>query len=129
MAYLRSELAQNELVDDLEQRTAEHFNQFRQEIHETTARKDSFEQRFVEPTNQLGNFTDKERFADLTKRLDKFAEQVRSYTVKTKTSEADFKEHVDVAFGIVDQECKKLKDFITDVEHESKQGKSRAVEQ
>ena len=35
LAYvIRSERAQKELVEDLEQRTAEHVNQFRQEMHE-----------------------------------------------------------------------------------------------
>ena len=112
MAYvLRGERAHKDLVEDLEQRTAHSFNVFRQEHHEAMVDKGTFEA----------------RFGKLTKQLDDFAEKLQGYTVKTEKLEANFKEHVDVAFGIVDSEYRKLKEFIKDVEHDAKIGKSSGV--
>ena len=100
LAYvLRSELAQKELVEDLEQRTAEHVNQFRQEMHERFPQADKFVSKGILET----------RFLDLTRRLDKFAEKIQTHTLRTESLEGNFKERVNVAFGIVDAEYRKLK--------------------
>ena len=72
---------------------------------------------------QCGN-TFETRFADLTGRLDNFAEKIQAYTLRTGTLEGNFKEHVDVAFSIVDAEYRKLTDFIKDKEHDAKQGET-----
>ena len=98
---------------ELETRLSDSFTQLRQEF------KDSF----GDVEKQLGNYVTNEKYDKglddvnaLKLRLNKFADTIQEWTLRTEAIEASFREHTDVAFHLVNSDLQKLKANIEGVQ-------------
>ena len=120
---------------DLELRSTEQANAFRQEVHDRfnniqpaldrtkdvnlfakvakLVTPEALQTKFDEFSTRLNTVVlQQETFNELTGRLENFAKQIQDYTLRTEKLEKTFKDHVDVAFQAVDVEFKRMKHII-----------------